>query len=160
MGSAFRFVSWGYWWQTQQQFLFFLIEVLFCASASAGAYLVNTGRSDRLEIEISGEITQQDFAFVSSRSKEFEFKRRLSVYLNSPGGDVGVAMKIGRIIRSVDGETLIVAKARCYSSCALIFIAGVERFNIGELGLHRPYFAAAPLTGSRSRSRCPLCDLL
>jgi hypothetical protein len=134
-----------------------LIGVVFWTSASADAYLVNTtGSIDHIEIEISGEITQQDFAFVSSRSKDFEFIKPPRVFLNSPGGDVDVAMKIGRIIRSVDGETVIVAKARCYSSCALIFIAGVERFNIGELGLHRPYFAGAPLTREQIEKQMPV----
>ena len=122
----------------------FLIGVLFWTSASADAYLSKTQPSPQdIWIDISGEITQRDLAFFRSHSKDFELKR-LWVWLNSPGGDVAAAMEIGRIIRSVDGITHIPVNYRCYSSCALIFIAGIWRENGGKLGLHRPYFASAP----------------
>jgi hypothetical protein len=65
-------------------------------------------------------------------------------------------MEIGRIIRSVDGLTFIGVKERCYSSCSLIFIAGVNRYNYGELGLHRPYFASAPLSREQIEKQVPL----
>ena len=55
---------------------------------------------------------------------------------------VDAAMQIGRLIRSVDGDAY--AADKCYSSCALIFIAGVARFNIGTIGLDRPYSASSP----------------
>ena len=76
--------------------------------------------------------------------------------LDSRGGDVAAAMEIGRIIRSVDGSTHIGENARCYSSCALIFISGVNRSNLGELGLHRPYFASAPLSREEIEKQAPL----
>ena len=126
----------------------FLIGLLFCTSASADVRRLTDG-----SILISGQIAQQDFAFFSSHSKEFEFKSPW-VILNSRGGDVDAAIKIGRIIRSADGTTWI--KGRCYSSCALIFIAGVNRENLGELGLHRPYFASAPLGREQIERQMPI----
>jgi hypothetical protein len=124
--------------------LVFLIGVVFWTSAQADAYL-SSNSPLRISIEITGDITRRDLAFFRSQSKDFKFKQ-LRVWLNSPGGDVMAAMEIGRIIRSVDGVTDIPLNKRCYSSCALIFIAGVKRLNYGELGLHRPYFASAPLS--------------
>jgi hypothetical protein len=106
-------------------------------------------------IEITGDITQRDIAVFGSHSKDFEFKP-LTVSLNSRGGDVAAAMEIGRIIRSVDGWTDIPLDKRCYSSCALIFISGVYRRNYGELGLHRPYFASAPLSREQIEKQMPL----
>jgi ATP-dependent protease ClpP protease subunit len=116
----------------------FFIGVVFWTSASADAYLSKNQITDSdIEIDITGEITQRDVAFFRSLSKEFEFKQP-TVRLNSPGGDVAAAMEIGRIIRSVDGSTRIESEdgrledGRCYSSCALIFIAGVWRNNYGD----------------------------
>ncbi|MBX9777442.1 MAG: hypothetical protein K2Y71_23940 [Xanthobacteraceae bacterium] len=89
-------------------------------------------------VDVSGTITSQD-------SKTFETViqelggRRLYTRLDSVGGDVFAAMQIGRLIRKHDGITVISVPSRCYSGCALLFIAGVMRHNLGELGLHRPY---------------------
>ena len=52
-------------------------------------------------------------------------------------------MHMGRLIRKHDGVTIISVPSKCYSSCALLFISGVMRHNLGELGLHRPYQVAA-----------------
>jgi hypothetical protein len=134
----------------------FLIGLLSCASASADVRRITADPlNNAIRIVISGQITQQDLAFFSSHSKEFEFEP-LKVFLNSSGGDVDAAMKVGRIIRSADGETRIRLKGRCYSGCALIFIAGVKRENFGELGLHRPYFASAPLSRQQIEKQLPV----
>ena len=53
-------------------------------------------------------------------------------------------MKIGRVIWKYDAQTWVRSNKNCYSSCALIYIAGVSRINGGKLGLHRPYLASAP----------------
>jgi hypothetical protein len=94
-----------------------------------------------LFVDVTGTITSQD-------SKTFENvlqdlgSRRLYTRLDSAGGDVFAAMHIGRLIRKHDGVTVISVPSKCYSSCALLFIAGVMRHNLGELGLHRPYQVA------------------
>jgi hypothetical protein len=132
-----------------------LIGIIFWTSASAEVQL-GARYENFIQIVITGDITQRDLTFFrESRLKDFETKQ-LTVSLNSPGGDVLAAMEIGRFIRSVDGGTAIPDNARCYSSCALIFIAGVNRFNNGELGLHRPYFASAPLSREQIEKQMPL----
>jgi hypothetical protein len=134
-----------------------LIGLLFCTSASADAYRLTSRSLDEFlpQILIRGQITQQDFAFFSSYANEFKLKS-LQVFLDSPGGDVDAAMKIGRMIRSAEGETQIILNKRCSSSCALIFIAGVKRNNYGELGLHRPYFSSAPLSAAQIEKQMPI----
>ena len=57
-----------------------------------------------------------------------------------PGGDVDAAMKIGQIIRENEWPVTVSGNSKCFSSCALIYIAGVSRMNVGVIGLHRPYF--------------------
>jgi hypothetical protein len=129
----------------------FLIGLLFSTSTFADVYRWPKPAGF---VTIHGKITQQDLAFFSSHSKEFE-SNQLYLHLDSSGGDVDAAMKIGRIIRSAWASTVIPANAHCYSSCALVFIAGVVRTNFGKLGLHRPYFASAPLSIEQVEKQLP-----
>jgi hypothetical protein len=50
-------------------------------------------------------------------------------------------LAIGRIIRRNEWWLMVGQNWKCYSSCALIYIASVRRSNSGVIGLHRPYFA-------------------
>lgn len=93
-------------------------------------------------LSVYGTISQGDADYVAQH--EAEFKNRLRVFLNSEGGDVAAAMKIGRIIRDKEASVSTNKDAKCFSSCALIYIAGVTRQNpSGLIGLHRPYLAAS-----------------
>jgi hypothetical protein len=80
----------------------------------------------------------------------------LRVKLDSPGGDVDAALQIGRIIRKHEGITHIEVDRQCYSSCALLFIAGVSRLNFGLIGLHRPYLASTPQSRESIERKIPL----
>ena len=91
-----------------------------------------------LFVDISGTITNLDSKTFESAIQDLG-SRRLYARLDSVGGDVFAAMHIGRLIRKHDGVTVISVPSRCHSGCALLFIAGVMRHNLGELGLHRPY---------------------
>lgn len=95
-----------------------------------------------ITIEMTGEISEHDASKFADTSERLALKA-LVVHLDSKGGDVFAAMKIGRIIRAYDGWTW--NDSVCYSSCALIFIAGVIRTNFyAEIGLHRPYLGSSP----------------
>lgn len=73
-----------------------------------------------------------------------------TIILNdSPGGDVYAGMKIGRWFREHQAMTNVHKDAHCYSTCALLFIAGVDRINSGVIGLHRPYLAGPPQPADR-----------
>jgi hypothetical protein len=93
-------------------------------------------------IELHGTISQTDAEELAQNANRFLFGPPPQIFLNSTGGDVDAAMRIGRLIRSVDGITYSADK--CYGSCALIFIAGVSRFNLGTIGLRRPHSAPSP----------------
>ena len=119
------------------------------------------GRTKPLTIAITGKISARDAAAFERLEGELQ-KDRFEVWLNSMGGDVAAAIRIGRLVRKYWGWTIIdhaqplrdddpavaakIARgetSRCYSRCALIFIGGVYRSNFGELGLHRPYLAGS-----------------
>lgn len=104
-----------------------------------------------------------------------DFKEILSaegpdVYLNSPGGDLQEALKIGRLIRNAGKQTIIGSlagvdtfegtnrpdgypkKGRCESACAYAFMGGQERrLGSGKLGLHRFYSTERGLTSDEAQ---------
>jgi hypothetical protein len=117
-----------------------------------------------IEVFISGTITERDAKVFEALSEEVE-RSLLRVRLDSIGGDVDAAMRIGRLVRKYEGSTSIGKEpsssfnANCYSSCALIFIAGVWRSILspgGQLGLHRPYLASAPQNRDVVEKQVPL----
>lgn len=94
-------------------------------------------------ISITGTITEGDAKTLRDIENRLA-QSRFRVSLDGRSGDVAAAMEIGRLIRKYDAVTLIYHDMKCYGSCGLIFIAGVNRENYGELGLHRPHLAIAP----------------
>ena len=51
----------------------------------------------------------------------------LTVYLNSPGGDVGAAIEIGEEVRKLSVLTATDDHGECLGACVLILAAGVRR---------------------------------
>lgn len=70
------------------------------------------------------------------------------VVFNSPGGNPYAAMRLGRLLRSFQLNTLQIKQLECSSACALAFLGGVQRLALpGSIGVHRSSFVAtAPHT--------------
>jgi ATP-dependent protease ClpP protease subunit len=136
------------WWDPFEPLVWIVaIQCMLTVAAQADLRIL-----ERRELFISGTITEADAKAFAALSPELERFTPL-VKLDSNGGDVDAAMNIGRLLRKYEGSTWIAKEesagfnANCYSSCALIFIAGVHRAIVsdgGQLGLHRPYLASAP----------------
>ena len=61
------------------------------------------------------------------------------VRLQSPGGDINAAMRIGEMIRQAEVTTVVPLNSICASACVLLHVAGVKRMVVGRIGLHRTY---------------------
>lgn len=59
-------------------------------------------------------------------------------WINSSGGSVSEAMKIGNFVRN--SFITLWTGDKCYSSCFLIYAAAFSRKATGEVGIHRVYF--------------------
>lgn len=136
---------------------------LFLVAARADLRVVKH-TDGNLTLLISGKISDGDTKALQGLSADLE-RDTFTVYLDSKGGDVLAAMQIGRLIRKYEGTTIIgrdledgsdPLNAKCYSSCALIFIAGVLRLSSGQLGLHRPYLASTPQSRQTVERQVPL----
>ena len=68
-----------------------------------------------------------------------------TVVLNSPGGSVGDALAMGRLIREKKLATEVEAGKYCASSCPLVFFGGIER-RAGDkaaIGVHQVFAMSA-----------------
>jgi len=95
------------------------------------------------DILIDGAITESDAANFSPTGSE-------TVCLDSVGGSYDAALKIAEILITTGTSTAIPAKAKCYSACAIIFMAGSAQGEgglyisrklsiLGRLGFHAPF---------------------
>ena len=115
-------------------------------------------------IDVNGSIAKGDYDAILRASKALVSRGRpIWIRINSRGGNVAEAMKIGRFVRKtlaavvVDGADVTPGSPqprRCYSSCVLILIGAAERYllhdntlstdqgdvrEIPVVGVHRPY---------------------
>lgn len=107
-------------------------------------------------IELSGEIRNGDaqrLRSILSNDKSRVGNDRF-LMLESPGGDIREALRIGEVVKSAMLITTLVRvadmdadernKRQCVSACVLVFLAGADRKAMwGQLGVHRPYFDAS-----------------
>ena len=141
-------------WAINQLWIVAFIGGFLAANSSTAKAELLVDRTPPLSVKITGTITERDAEKFQEISNELEYSDYPLIILDSVGGDVSAAISIGKLVRKVDGRTMIVSK--CYSSCALIFIAGVQRDSVGKLGLHRPYFSSAPQDREALEKQVPL----
>jgi len=65
------------------------------------------------------------------------------VYFDSPGGDLLAGIEMGALIHALGLSTAVSWTGECESACALAFLGGKIRFEVGDLsrfGFHRQYY--------------------
>ena len=135
-----------------QALIIFLI-VAFMQLAHAEVYFVpeksnvSSTITEKAHILISGKITMEDVSKLNSLLAQQHISLMVSapegtpiVLLDSWGGDVTAALRIGRILRSISAWTIVDDGKTCSSACVFLLSAGVKRdiFGNGRLGLHSP----------------------
>lgn len=112
---------------------------------SFGPFTVDDAHSDI--ISLNGEI-DVGAALNFRRAVEAAPDAKL-VVLNSPGGAVQIALLIADDVHERKLATYIPKGAGCYSACAFVFLAGVERQVDGELGVHQISSDSTDLVGAQ-----------
>lgn len=85
-------------------------------------------------------------AFAAEVNKRGDYIK--TVVLNSPGGSVGDALAMGKLIRDRKLATEVESGKYCASSCPLVFVGGVER-RAGDkaaIGVHQVFAMAADVS--------------
>lgn len=94
--------------------------------------------------EVSGVIEKADLQQLASAVNIMK-KTKATPYfrLNSNGGDLEVAIAIGRQLRKFHATALTWDQGQCYSSCVFIYAGAVKRVHSQSIGIHRPYTVRA-----------------
>jgi len=109
-------------------------------ATSAHADIVVEERSEGFyAVKIINTITESDYdslvEMVMSKPDG-----RFGYVLDSRGGDVGTALKIGRFLRKRKATVFVIRDQICYSACIFVLAGATSRMmTSGKIGIHRPY---------------------
>lgn len=106
-------------------------------------------------VTIQGEIRSGDYNKLRSAFLELSPISPL-IFLDSPGGDISEAIKIGQLVRYLQTMVMVKKNKTCSSACFFIYLGGATRLAsgsiygqplpmdlaVGYVGLHRPYLAS------------------
>jgi hypothetical protein len=105
-----------------------LAGLVFGAFAQpASAIEISKHEKDSAEInaiQLKGRIDEGDTFDLQAYISGLPKKSRITVYLNSPGGNLAEGMRLGRFFFEHKIETVIETKTACASACALAFLGG------------------------------------
>jgi hypothetical protein len=95
-----------------------------------------------LGVEISEDIAPGDYEALLKglTANPGKYAKKLAL-LDSIGGSVPEAIKMGRLLREAGFDTLVQSNAVCQGTCVYLLAAGRDKTVRGYVGLHRPYFA-------------------
>ncbi len=75
----------------------------------------------------------------------------LDLQLDSPGGDIEEAIRLGRWLRATRGMATVEEGALCASACVLVLAGAVNRITPGTVVVHRHFFdSIEPLQAARA----------
>jgi len=127
-----------------------LILVFVSTEARAGEFTFSKycqSPEPNCAIDYSGDIEVGDVGKLAQILVRAESRSNFNHQLNldSDGGDVAVALKLGRLIRQ--HRLITFTFSECYSACVIVLAGGVKRspvvefvgVPVGKVGIHRPY---------------------
>lgn len=138
----------------------FVIAIILLTSAS-WVYGADIKRTDSIPSHINPDGA---FVYLNGPIEEGDFDRLMDLvllhrfhvnglYINTPGGDVVEAMRIGRFARDYLLPVTVVQE--CLSACFLVLAGAVTRgtfFDLDQpIGLHRPYYDRKYFSGLTSQ---------
>ncbi|THA09507.1 hypothetical protein, partial [Rodentibacter pneumotropicus] len=107
-----------------------LKNIIFTSASALFSFSTNAANiysPDGYQVVIAGPITQGDFDKVRYVSRNFNYGQGLFL-LNSQGGAAYEGMSIGEYINKKGFATAVLPYSECYSSCAIIWAAGAEKY--------------------------------
>ena len=116
---------------------------------------LETVNYDRRALSIRGEITQDsafEFALAVAHLNSLSETEAITVYINSPGGDIDAGLLMYDVIQASPAPIRVVALGTAYSMAALLFASGLHgRYLLpnSKLMLHEPLLGY-PIGGNTS----------
>lgn len=95
---------------------------------------------------LTGAIKPSDLERLRGALKAYPTDETFALYVNTIGGDVDTALKIGKLLRDSKASVTVLPNENCFSACVLI-LAGAKQRTVHSLhsrggarvGIHRPY---------------------
>lgn len=108
------------------------------------------------QLLLDGEIQKGDSNQLINAILDSNGKKGSGLYLNSKGGDLEEALKIGSIVKEFGMTVFVKENGVCASACFFIYMNGIARHAagiefrelgkhapVGFIGIHRPFFLEA-----------------
>ncbi|QKE65676.1 hypothetical protein HNE05_05990 [Aquipseudomonas campi] len=94
-----------------------------------------------LAVKIFEEIAPNDYETLLKglRQNPGKFAKKI-VVLDSIGGSVQEAIRMGRLLRETGFDALVPSNGICQGTCVYLLAAGRDKNVRGYVGLHRPYY--------------------
>jgi hypothetical protein len=124
-----------------------LANLLLASHAVAADIYIDGAFGEHRFIHLRGDIVRGDYQRIISLIKNSpDDFLRYDWQLDSNGGDILEAIKIGKLIKELYERVNVADKmnlgARCASACFFIYVSAVSRNALnGAVGIHRPYFS-------------------
>ena len=140
-------------------------EVIQRTANGVDVISLDTFNCDRRTLCIRGEITQEsafDFALTAASLNSLSETEAITVYINSPGGDIDAGLLMYDVIQASPAPIRVVALGTAYSMAALLFASGLHgRYLLpnSKLMLHEPLLGY-PIGGNTSSIKTISDDLL
>lgn len=122
--------------------------VLLCANNALAKVEVQAGRDKAhghiLVAKVSEDIAPGDYEALLKgiKANPGKFARKV-VMLDSIGGSVSEAIRMGRLLRETGFDTWVPRAAVCQGSCVYLLAAGRAKTVRGHVGIHRPYYTGS-----------------
>ncbi|SDZ57285.1 hypothetical protein SAMN05444004_12326 [Jannaschia faecimaris] len=119
--------------------ILFLLFVPWAAlAAQFETFVLSDDPSVPTIIHLKGEIESGDAEEFERRAAN---RAKVTLILESPGGLVAEALRIGATVRLRDFSTMVAADAECYSACGLVWLASQRRYIAAssQIGFHAAY---------------------
>ncbi|AYC33787.1 hypothetical protein D3880_16120 [Pseudomonas cavernae] len=119
-----------------------LISLSLAAQAQVEVTAVQHARIGQvLAVKVSEDIAPGDYeALIKGlRTHPGKFARKI-LLLDSIGGSVAEAVRMGRVLREFGFDALVPRDGICQGSCIYLLAAGNQKLVRGPVGLHRPYY--------------------
>ena len=138
--------------KTWRACIFFLSAFSYFLPASSSVLYRPAAGNRPPQISIKGDLVQADIeTFTAIAETARQAAPKVNVALDSRGGNIWVAMSIGRIIRKHAFMTRVEVGASCVSACVYLLAAGEGRYVGGRVGIHRPYLPNDGVTSARAK---------
>lgn len=140
--------------RTVFQFVIVCVAAL-CSSAALAKVEVQAGQHKSLGLilvaKVSEDIAPGDYELLLKgiKANPGKYAKKI-VMLDSIGGSVSEAIRIGRLLRETGFDALVPSTGVCQGSCVYLLAAGHAKTVRGYVGIHRPYYAGSDSVHSAS----------